>query len=401
MFRSKHNTHEWLEEYKEVFLYSGVDVIRPFRTKLYSQTWFGWFRFVIYMLLFSYSYRLPSDQRKIPFIRGEYVDRSPSSLEIESVFLHSSALDYEKVVVRDVWDISGLFRKILNIWECFYGSWGSRPEFIHALCYARAKYELDILEEKCRVGDSVLLVTFCDSIGFENLIAQFAKYKGCKTVTLQHGQYRVLGRDNGSQDIEALYNFVSDKMLCWGQATVDEFSKVGVDKCRFIPVGRFMNRGSSMRSAWDNSNTRRFGVVFSGENSRFLNYTLIEAADRLCEKYDLSYVVRPHPSNNADDYTFGVDFKGFVLDESYFNLDFSIMAMTGFFLDCFNWKHPFMILSDDKVPDLFLDNFPLLVIGENPYSIVKDFDYDSISKYFDDWQLQSDRVDSFLRECLA
>ena len=76
------------------------------------------------------------------------------------------------------------------------------------------------------LNGSLKLVTFCDAQPVENLMAQLARARGLRTYTNQHGQYRILDQTNMSPDAEAYSNFVSDKLLCWGEATRKEFAFV-------------------------------------------------------------------------------------------------------------------------------------------------------------------------------
>lgn len=77
---------------------------------------------------------------------------------------------------------------------------------------------------------------FNSSFGTESLLTQFYKIKGAKTYSLQHSVYYAYP-DPAPYAIISYENIVADKLLCWGQYSVDELLKFGVEKERLILFG--------------------------------------------------------------------------------------------------------------------------------------------------------------------
>lgn len=345
-------------------LYNGVDLIRPLKTKLYSaEGWRGCFVFLVYCFLYSCSVQGSKLNRRAKnlFIYGGYIHSNPGALRIRDAFL-----EYDKHGVVDIFKVSDCLKlgllcvKLLAFFRFYsvFSGFGLVERVLFAAACSRSFYDYKWMLNT--IGDhfeGVRVITFCDAIGFENLAAQHAKRVGCATYTLQHGQYRCLTEKNMSPDVEAICNFVSDYMFCWGEATILEYSKAGFSRSRFIPVGRvgdFPVYGGNVRLSF--SNTRRFGVVLCGENSREYNFRLIAFANRLSSTLDADYEVRPHPSNKKLDYQDSVSPRGIFVEDGggYFeSVDFSLMGMTGFFMECLIKKHPFIFYDDGTVADVF------------------------------------------------
>lgn len=199
------------------------------------------------------------------------------------------------------------------------------------------------------------VITFCDAMPYDNLLAQLARSHGLKSMTYQHGQYRRLDARNMSPDAEAYRNFVSDRMLCWGEATVAEFMRVGIPAFRMVVVGRLYDGGVVSVAA---RRYRCFGVLLNGENGKFSNANLIATANSLSEKYGYSYFIRPHPANKPKDYLHLVNarFEG-VCDgalSGYTEVaDFSIAHMTGVIVDLMRAGHRVYVVDDGVLADVF------------------------------------------------
>lgn len=199
------------------------------------------------------------------------------------------------------------------------------------------------------------VITFCDAMPYDNLLVQMARQKEIRTITCQHGQYRRLDAKNISPDAEAYLNFVSEKMLCWGGATVSEFARAGFDESQMIVVGR-LNRRDELPAC--SREYKRFGVLLNGENGKFSNANLIATANQLSERYGFSYFIRPHPANNLKDYLGLVNdrFEGVsngALSEYVQQADFSLAHMTGVVIDLMKAGHRTYVVDDGMLADVF------------------------------------------------
>jgi len=206
------------------------------------------------------------------------------------------------------------------------------------------------------------LVTFCDAQPYDNFAAQMANTLGKNTYTLQHGQYRYVD-DAANPDNEAILNFVSDKLLCWGGKTVDEFVRAGYDVSRFEIVGwlrdsKFQNEAQCKQ--YSDVPRVNFGVLFSGENSKSINFDLLRMANTLSNSLNCSYVVRMHPDNCREEYEgyMGAGFSGFSEESAadfFSKFKFTISYATGAVFIALENECPCFVYKDDDLPVVFDD----------------------------------------------
>ena len=204
-----------------------------------------------------------------------------------------------------------------------------------------------------------LVVTFCDAHHIENLAAQIAMKNNVRTATLQHGQYRFIreGFENG--DCEAYENFISDYLLTWGQATVVEFKKFNISEERMLKVGalrKFSNNTFHVKETI----TDIFGVILSGETYKESNVGMIKLANQIAKEFNMKYILRLHPKNHAVFYESHCDprYLSTVIQNveniKYIDqVDFSLVYMTGVFVELLSLGAPIFIFTDEYLEDLF------------------------------------------------
>lgn len=199
------------------------------------------------------------------------------------------------------------------------------------------------------------VVTFSDAAPHDNLLAQLAMLGGAVTVTAQHGQYRVLDAANISVDAEAYANFISDRLLCWGEATCREFARVGIDRERMAITGWIRT--------WDR--TRRpqtaattFGVMLNGVTGAESNLALIDAANRLADELNMRFVVRLHPAFATTRYSALVNERcasiAVMGTGDYVRaVAFSIAHMSGATIEMLEVESPVYVLDDGRLAEAF------------------------------------------------
>jgi hypothetical protein len=387
---NKYDIFSRLEKSKERLEYFGVDLLRPLRTKMYFEGFIGLFKFIIYCLFFTV--RISSGRRDengpLIFLRRDVLEQGPSH-KIISDFL--TIIERGSITVLD--DTFCLRSTVIKFFCAVKYTLTFRDLGRHSLVLgfaaAKSRIDVDIVRSKISNPNSRAVVTFCDAIGHENLVAMFLRNAGSRTYTLQHGQYRNLHKNNISQDIEAFSNFVSDYMFCWGAATINEYADfknsyfAGISNTGILlETGKFHNFKPHCKE--DEHHTGVFSLVFSGENSKLDNYRLLEYARNVCEIKRYKFHIRLHPSNNFKDYLakVGGDFIGIITEENYFTkVDFSVMCMTGFFLECIEYMHPFYILETPYLPNVFKNQLPL-VMSDGTTEINKTIDFDALKILF-------------------
>jgi hypothetical protein len=199
------------------------------------------------------------------------------------------------------------------------------------------------------------VVTFCDAVPHENLLAQIAKAAGIPTVTAQHGQYRMLDARNMSTDAEAYANFVSDHLLCWGEATRSEFERFGISRERLVTTGWIRRWDEVSRPE---GTTGTFGVMLNGENGAESNLELLCAANRIADELDMRFVVRLHPSFVLARYRSLVNARCTSISviptgEYVRTVDFSLAHMSGATIEMLEVDSPVYVLDDGLLADAF------------------------------------------------
>lgn len=198
------------------------------------------------------------------------------------------------------------------------------------------------------------LVTFCDAQAPENLLTQMANAVGVETYTNQHGQYRILDATNISADAEAYANFVSNYILCWGEATQNEFVRFGFKNEQLIITGWIKQ--------WEyvapHPPLRVFGVMLNGENGKESNAALLETAQSIASSLNLRYIVRLHPWSKPKEYADFLDNRcagiGHYGLSSYLKeVDFSLAHMSGATIEVLHSGALAYLLDDGKLPEVF------------------------------------------------
>lgn len=192
-----------------------------------------------------------------------------------------------------------------------------------------------------------IYISFCDSYLEENLITQFMKNHNIITATLQHGQYRFIKEGLETTDVEGYLNFVSDYIFVWGQATADEFIKANINYNRIIKVGalkEFTNRNSNIIQ---NKDYKIFTLILNGETHAQSNIEMIKVANEISLKYKIKYYIRPHPMNRLKKYIkyTNENYLGLIHSNTENNVDFSILHMTGVFVEMLSSRLAFFVLK--------------------------------------------------------
>lgn len=387
---NKYNTFLRLENTKERLEYFGVDLLRPLRTKMYFEGFIGLLKFIAYCLL--YKTRVTPGHRDndgpLIFLRRDVLKQGPSSKIFNDFF---TTIEHGSITMLE--DSFSLRLSVVKFflglnYALTYRDMG-KHSLILGFAAAKSKIDVDIIRTRISNPNSRAVVTFCDAIGYENLVAMYLRNTGSKTYTLQHGQYRNLHKKNMSQDIEAFSNFVSDYMLSWGSATIIEYTdfknsySTGYsDPGVLLETGKFHKFKYHSKDSKDQTGV--FALVFSGENSKSDNHRLLEYACNICEIKNYKFYVRLHPSNNIKDYLekLGEYYIGIITEDDYFSrVDFSVMCMTGFFLECIEYRHPFYILDTPYLPNVFRNQLPL-VINDRTAEINDDINFDELKILF-------------------
>lgn len=198
------------------------------------------------------------------------------------------------------------------------------------------------------------IITFCDAQAPENLLTQLANAAGIDTYTNQHGQYRLLNEANISVDAEVYASFVSDYLLCWGEATRSEFIRYGFRSEQMLVTG-WIKQWEEFKYQ---PRPKTFGVMLNGENGRESNVALLTAAKDIARELNFSYVVRMHPWSTELQYREFLDescvnIGHYKLSDYLNNVAFSLAHMTGATIEVLYAGAPVYLLNDGRLSDIF------------------------------------------------
>lgn len=205
-----------------------------------------------------------------------------------------------------------------------------------------------------------LFISFCDAHFEENLLTQYFNTIEIKTATLQHGQYRFLKSGLETADAEAYLNFCSNYLFSWGEKTKIEMEKGGISEERVLLCGALKSFTNTSRKTLLHTNNNIFGVILNGETYKDSNITMIKIANDIANKYNLKYIIRLHPMNNLKNYEKYINRSYFITylknisgEEYSSKVNFSLLHMTGVFVEMLSTKSPFFILDDKYTEDIF------------------------------------------------
>lgn len=338
---------------------NGINYGRVIAIDLYDTSCKGYLKQLAKCFLFEYTVKFGGESDCVFMYSLSWVKRKDYD-EIRDYFLKIFP-NFSYLSVDKRKSIRRILAKLvfcLHYWLKFLFG-GVKTPFLCAVLVTEYKpLERKMAEAVC-FDKRKLAVSFCDARGEDNLFTQLANAGGMKTVTLQHGQYRVLDEKNEKADVEAYKNFISDYLLAWGEVTRREFVKAGICGERVLPVGA-LKPFSNVPLPPKHKFKGVFGVVLCGEIYMDTNIAMIKLANKLAKKYNLTYFLRMHPKNNGKKYLKYVDKE--VLSEISFDVkndeyvdkvDFSIIHMTGVFVELLGLNSVLFVYEDRYMENLF------------------------------------------------
>jgi hypothetical protein len=333
-------------------------VVAPY---LYDASWASLFRRLVFSLLFStrITQFAPAGRQMMVFYSGRHKKRADYDFiasELRRIVGNDG--DYAESLER--FNPLQWLATLAQTPSALRSLSGYRAGLLDRLSAALliAKYRSSRRRLESLLSGRRRLVTFCDAHPIENLLAQMAKRREIFSVTAQHGQYRLLNESNMSPDAEAYANFVSDRMLCWGEATCAEFVQGGFARERFVVTGWIKAWSPHAPPQSASAPPGVFGVMLNGDNGKESNLALISAAKSIAREMSMSYLVRLHPQTSLD------EIKPFLNDacvkadriglDDYLNqVEFSLGHMSGAVIEILYKGLNIYVLDDGKLAEAF------------------------------------------------
>ena len=164
---------------------------------------------------------------------------------------------------------------------------------VHATYYCNT---IDLLEKQNLYPQKFLCMSHV--LGMDNLMTQFFKLRNIPTYSLQEGIYFLYG-DNPPLDSILYENFETDKLLCWGQYTIDEYKKYGIEGKRFHVSG--YPKEIKLIDIVIKKKLRKCLVFLARESYDSSNIKLINLLSEFSNEFEFSLKI--HPSCNFKTYS--------------------------------------------------------------------------------------------------
>ena len=185
-----------------------------------------------------------------------------------------------------------------------------------------------------------VVIAFCDTFLFENVMIQFMHNQGAVCITTQHGQPVFRGWDKDHLNQSQIFNFSSDYYMAKGNYSKKQFVKAGFDERKIIVLGS-MNK-EICKLHFDDSR-KIFGVFTDCVLYDFASDTnkkLIHMAEEISEKLNMSYFIKIHPSDTLKNYhgivtsgCMGIYKDEYPNEELFGKIEFGIMSASAIYLD--------------------------------------------------------------------
>lgn len=166
-------------------------------------------------------------------------------------------------------------------------------------------------------------IAFNSSFGTEAFLTQFFKLHALATYSLQHGIYYFFPSPV-PREVVNYENMQADYLLCWGQYTVDEMLKFGIDRHRLLLGGHPFYHGTinGIRRSFQSCLFLLSRIKYDRTNNKIL-----EILKELRDKYHIRITVRLHPS---------LDFNRYAQIAAGFNFEIDTINATVY--DCLQSK---------------------------------------------------------------
>ncbi len=336
----------------------GVNYAHVVAQYLYDRSPRQWLKSIAFSLFFAAQTDLTGTQQSLLNFYSHRYKRRPDYDYIAHHLVQIAGDRGDSAETREAFSPIQWWHTLRNVPQAWRATAAYRAGPLHRISATTlvAKYRSIAVRSFCKlVVDRTRVVTFCDAAPHDNLLTQIAQAHGALTITAQHGQYRLLDKTNMSTDAEAYANFVSDRLLCWGEATCADFVRYGVDRRRMTIVGwiRTWEKIEPREAA-----TGTFGVMLNGENGAESNIELLRAAERIADELALRYVVRLHPSYAPPSYRSLVNercasIRVMPTAEYVEAVDFSIAHMSGATIEMLHVESPVYALDDGRLAEAF------------------------------------------------
>ena len=225
----------------------------------------------------------------------------------------------------------------------------------------------------------------------EAVLTTYFNKRNVETITMQHGIFCDF-KIKIPFDIINHENITAQKLLCWGQSTIDYMSKQGMEESRFILEGNLKYR--NIKIEYINQNFRSCLVLLGRGNYIATNNKLLEVLSEFnkTSNYPIKFYVKKHPFLDDKEHKQFADIKNNivfigkehtvqeVLESSL--VDFSIAVNTTAYYESLALGKPCLRWIESENEEFFGmdDKFENILEFNNRIKELKDMDQEEILK---------------------
>tara|TARA_R110002126_G_scaffold141128_2_gene286004 strand:+ start:9573 stop:10832 length:1260 start_codon:yes stop_codon:yes gene_type:complete len=225
----------------------------------------------------------------------------------------------------------------------------------------------------------------------EAIITFYFKKKKTPTYSLQHGIYYVF-KKHIPLDAILFENFLSDKQLCWGEYSIDEYRSYGIKKESLILAG--YPRNIIRKSPPATLNKQKCLVLLARYTYEHSNVELINILKQFSRENDVKISIKLHPTLNWQKYKALCNSLGWELIEEKYtltnmfqknNFGWAIAINTAAYYEAYLNYLPCKRFNDGTFEDslhVFNDNFEDLNQLEEVFKAIPFNHKENLSKYF-------------------
>lgn len=294
------------------------------------------------LLLFSNSYRGRYDHlksfKKVRDLLSDYVFVQPDEWK-------PGKIHYRAFFLSLCW-----FWQMRKIKEDFatrlFLTWG----ILH--CYT--DYESVIRELKKNRIRIRNFITLCDVMEVDCFFTQMLNKRNVKTITLQHGVFSSCG------DTWPLAGSKSRYFVCWGQFTIDEGRRLGMDDRKMAAAGLLSAIGNNAKDLAVPAIAEKIGVLLGTDELYDDNVLTIKIAGEYCRRKNKKMYLRFHPASPKINYAkdlVGIDYEEIQAENVYDfaeKMDVLIVRISSTFLEMLNaGRLVYMVYNEGQKWDMF------------------------------------------------
>ena len=163
------------------------------------------------------------------------------------------------------------------------------------------KLHRDLCKNRRMISEAKALVTQFDALDSENLFAQFCRRLLIPTVTLEHGHFHATCCKDGKASVigTPFEGLASDFFFAWGEYAKLEAISNGISPDRIKCVGSLKIKGMQL-PVTPKDKAEGFSVILNGVYGAQDNAVLLATAEKIGERFQISFIVRPHPFLGID-----------------------------------------------------------------------------------------------------